>query len=212
MNQIGMWPRKTWSEFLQQDHFGVHIGLFIFGEAVPPNFELAGELDLPFHVRNIAHRLLPVKSVISNMEPIIVDIVFGIAYSKWPESAMSFLDSRHPRSALWLFYSSAFLSALLFGTASHASVFYRRPLFALALLTALAAASFLVLFLRSRDERERQINYRALTFAFVGTLVFSLGVGMAQQLGLHPVPWLGLPAVMVVLWSFGLILYSWRDQ
>jgi hypothetical protein len=35
---------------------------------------------------------------------------------------------------------------------------------------------------------------------------------MAQQLGLHPVPWLGLPAVMVVLWSVGLILYSWRDQ
>src|SRR5690348_8842070 len=28
MNQIGVWPRKTWSEFLRQDHFRVHIGLF----------------------------------------------------------------------------------------------------------------------------------------------------------------------------------------
>ena len=125
---------------------------------------------------------------------------------------MSFLDSSHPRNVLWLFYSSAFLSAILSSAASYSSVSYHRPLLVLALVTALASASFLVLFLRSRDERERQINYRALTFAFVGTLVFSLIVGMAQQLGFRPVPWLGLPAVMVVLWSFGLILYSWRDQ
>ncbi len=124
---------------------------------------------------------------------------------------MSFLDSSHPRSVLWLFYSSAFLSAIMFSAASYASVSYHRPLLVLALV-ALAAAFFLVLFLRSRDERERQINYRALTFAFVGTLVFSLAVGMAQQLGLHSVSWFGLPAVMIVLWSFGLILYSWRDR
>ena len=125
---------------------------------------------------------------------------------------MSFLDSIHSRSVLWVFYSSAFLSALLFGAASYASVSYHSPLLFLALATALAAAFFLVLFLRSRDERERQINYRALTFAFVGTLVFSLVVGMAQQLGLHSASWLGLPAVMIVLWSIGLILNSWGDQ
>ena len=125
---------------------------------------------------------------------------------------MSFLGSSHPRSVLWLFYSSAFLSAIMFSATSGASVSYHRPLLVLALVTALAAAFFLVLFLRSRDERERQINYRALTFAFVGTLVFSLAVGMGQQLGLHSVSWFGLPAVMIVLWSFGLILYSWRDR
>lgn len=125
---------------------------------------------------------------------------------------MPFLDSSHPRRVLWLFYSSAFLSAIMFSAASHASVSYYRPLLVLALVTALAAAFFLVLFLRSRDERERQINYRALTFAFVGTLVLSLAVGMAEQLGLHSASWLGLPAVMIVLWSFGLILYSWRDR
>jgi heme/copper-type cytochrome/quinol oxidase subunit 4 len=125
---------------------------------------------------------------------------------------MSFLDSSHPRSVLWLFYSSTFLSAIMFSASSYASVSYHTPLLVLALVTALASAFFLVLFLRSRDERERQINYRALTFAFVGTLVFSLAVGMAQQLGLHSVSWFGLPAVMIVLWSFGLILYSWRDR
>jgi hypothetical protein len=125
---------------------------------------------------------------------------------------MSFFDSSHPRSVLWLFYSSAFLSAIVFGTAPYAPASCYWPLLILALAVALAAALFLVLFLRSKDERERQINYRALTFAFVGTLVFSLVVGLAQQLGFHSVSWLGLPAGMVVLWSFGLILYSWRDR
>jgi heme/copper-type cytochrome/quinol oxidase subunit 4 len=125
---------------------------------------------------------------------------------------MFFFDSSHPRNVLWFFYASAFLSAIMFSAPSYASVSYQRPLLALALVNALAAAFFLLLFLRSRDERERQINYRALTFAFVGTLVFSLVIGMAQQLGLHSVPWLGLPAVITVLWSFGLILYSWRDR
>jgi heme/copper-type cytochrome/quinol oxidase subunit 4 len=125
---------------------------------------------------------------------------------------MSFLDSSQPRNVLRLFYASAFLSVLIFGAASYASVSYQKPLLVLALATALAAAFFLVLFLSSRDERERQINYRALTFAFVGTLIFSLVVGVAQQFGLHSVSWLGLPTVMIVLWSVGLILNSWRDQ
>ena len=125
---------------------------------------------------------------------------------------MSFLESSHPRKVLCLFYSSAFLSALIFGAASYVSVSYQRPVLVLALVTALAAAFFLVLFLRSRDERERQINYRALTFAFVGTFVFSLVVGLTQRLGFHSLSWLGIPVLMITLWSVGLILNSWRDQ
>jgi hypothetical protein len=126
---------------------------------------------------------------------------------------MSFFDSRPAhRNTLWLFYSSAFLSAIAFTTASYAPAFYYWPLLILALAVALAAAFPLVLFLRSRDERERQINYRALTFAFVGTLVSSLVVGLAQQLGFHSMSWLGIPAVMIILWSVGLILNSWGDQ
>jgi hypothetical protein len=54
---------------------------------------------------------------------------------------MSFLDSRHPRSALWLFYSSAFLSAILFGAGSYASVSYHRRLVVLALVTALPSVT-----------------------------------------------------------------------
>jgi len=214
MNQISVWPRKAWSEFLQQDHFRVHIDLFALREAAPPVFKLAGEFDLPFHIRNIAHRLWQVKSALSNKETVIVDMMFCMAYINWPESAMSFLDSNRPpnRSVLWLFYSSAFLSAIMFSAASYAEVSYQRPLLVLALAIALAAAFFLVIFLRSRDERERQINYQALTFAFVGTLVFSFVVGLAQRLGFHSLSWLGIPALMIILWSVGLILNSWRDQ
>jgi hypothetical protein len=65
-------------------------------------------------------------------------------------------------------------------------------LLTLAVAAALAATFFLVVFLRSKDERERQINYRALMLAFLGTLVFSLAVGLAQQLGFHSVSWLGI--------------------
>jgi hypothetical protein len=66
--------------------------------------------------------------------------------------------------------------------------------------------------LRSRDERERQINYRALTFAFVGTLFLAVVVGLAQQLGFHCMSWLGIPVAMIILWTVGLILNSWGDQ
>jgi hypothetical protein len=213
MNQIGVRLRKAWSQFLQQDHFRVHIGLFVFGEAVSPVFELAGEFDLPFHGRNIAHKLLESKSGISNIEVVIVDIEWCIAYIKWLESGMSFLDSGPAhRNTLWFFYSSAFLSAIVFSAASYAQASYYWPLLILALAVALAAAFFLVVFLSSRDERERQTNYRALTFAFVSTLVLSLVVGLAQQLGFHSIPWLGIPALMIILWSVGLILNSWGDQ
>jgi hypothetical protein len=69
---------------------------------------------------------------------------------------------------------------------------------------------FLLRFLRSNDERERQINYRALTFAFTGTLFFSAAIGFFQRFGFHPVSWLSIPELMTILWSIGLILYSWR--
>jgi NADH:ubiquinone oxidoreductase subunit 6 (subunit J) len=116
------------------------------------------------------------------------------------------------RNVLWLFYSLAFLSAIVFSAESYAHASYHWSLLILALAVALAAAFFLVVFLRSRDERERQINYRALTFAFVGTLLFSLVVGLAQQLGFHSMSWLGIAALMIILWSVGLILNSWGDQ
>ena len=120
------------------------------------------------------------------------------------------LDSRR-RNSLSSFYAAAILSAMAVSIARNAESL-RTPVLSFAVLGAAAAIWFLLQFLRSNDERERQINYRALTFAFTGTLIFSLAVGFLQSFGFHSVSWLGIPAVMVILWSIGLILYSWRYQ
>lgn len=113
------------------------------------------------------------------------------------------------RTALVLFYLPALLSVIAIGLEGRIPSL-RVPLLALAIVGAGAAILFLSRFLRSNDEHERQINYRALTFAFIGTLVFSAAIGFLQSFGFHPVSWLSIPALMITLWSLGLILYSWR--
>ena len=113
------------------------------------------------------------------------------------------------RVTLSFFYLAA-LSSVVAISLIGAIPSFRVPLLALAIVGAAAAILFLLRFLRSNDEHERQINYRALTFAFTGTLVFSAAIGFLQSFGFHPVSWLGIPALMIILWSIGLILYSWR--
>ena len=113
------------------------------------------------------------------------------------------------RATLMLFYLAALLSILAVSLAGRILPFRTLLLF-LAVAGAAAAILFLLRFLRSNDEHERQINYRALTFAFIGTLVFSAAIGFLQSFGFHPLSWLGIPALMIILWSIGLILYSRR--
>ena len=117
--------------------------------------------------------------------------------------------AKRRRTRLLLFYLAALLSvtAISFVAKIPSS---RTLLFALGVTSASAAIFFLLRFLRTNDEREQQTNYRALTFAFTGTLVFSAAIGFLQRFGFHPVSWLGIPALMIILWSIGLILYSWR--
>ena len=113
------------------------------------------------------------------------------------------------RNSLLLFYVAAILSALAVSLVGRAPSF-RPVLLSFAVAAAVTAIFFLLRFLGSNDERERLINYRALTFAFTGTLSFSLVIGFLQSTGFHPISWLGIPPLMIILWSFGLILYSWR--
>ncbi len=113
------------------------------------------------------------------------------------------------RTTLLLFYLAALLSVIAISLVGRILSF-RTPLLVLAVAGAAAAILLLWRFLRSNDEHEQQINYRALTFAFTGTLVFSAAIGFLQTFGFHAVSWLGIPALMIILWSIGLILYSWR--
>ena len=125
-----------------------------------------------------------------------------------PESFNDRLAERR-RSALFLFYFAALVSAIAITLAAKIPAF-RTLLLTFAVAGAGVAILFLLRFLRSNDERERQVNYRALTFSFAGTLVFSAAIGFFQSFGFHPLSWLGIPVLMIVLWSVGLILYSWR--
>ncbi len=113
------------------------------------------------------------------------------------------------RTTLLLFYLAALLSVIAASLVGRILPL-RTPLLVLSVVGAATAILFLLRFLRSNDEHERQINYRALTFAFTGTLIFSAAIGFLQSFGFHPVSWLGIPALMIILWSIGLILYSWR--
>ena len=113
------------------------------------------------------------------------------------------------RTTLSLFYLAALFSVIAVSLAAKIPS-SRTFLFVLAVTGAGAAILFLLRFLRANDEHERQINYRALTFAFVGTLAFSAAIGFLQRFGFHAVSWFGIPPLIIILWSIGLILYSWR--
>jgi heme/copper-type cytochrome/quinol oxidase subunit 4 len=113
------------------------------------------------------------------------------------------------RTTLLVFYLAALLSVIAVSLAGRIQAF-RAFLLTVAVAGAGAAVLFLLRFLRANDEHERQINYRALTFAFAGTLAFSAAIGFLQIFGFHTVSWLGIPPLMIILWSIGLIVYSWR--
>lgn len=113
------------------------------------------------------------------------------------------------RSARFLFYVSALVTAAAFTLVGKAPSL-RTMLLDLAVAGAGTAVLFLPRFLRSNDEREPQVNYRALTFAVAGTLVFFVAIGFFQSFGFHPLSWLGIPPLMIILWSVVLILCAWR--
>jgi uncharacterized membrane protein len=113
-------------------------------------------------------------------------------------------------TSLSLFYLGGLACAVCLHIAGKLQLPARGLVLVLAIIGAVCAIWGLLRFLHTTDERERQINYRALTLAFVGTLIFSLAVGFLQRFGFHSVSWFGIPALMVILWSVGLILFSWR--
>jgi heme/copper-type cytochrome/quinol oxidase subunit 4 len=80
------------------------------------------------------------------------------------------------RTTLLLFYLAAILSVVAVSLSGRIPPF-RMPLLVLAVAGAGTAILLLLRFLRANDEHERQINYRALTFAFTGTLFFSVAIG-----------------------------------
>lgn len=60
------------------------------------------------------------------------------------------------------------------------------------------------------DERQKQINYQALQFGFLATLGLSLLAGFVRGFEVMAVSWGGILALLLVVWSIGLIFCSWR--
>lgn len=67
-------------------------------------------------------------------------------------------------------------------------------------------------FLRAADAHQKLINHEATSFAFVASLLLTLVVGLLQRFGFLSDASLLVPALMIALWSIGLILASWRYQ
>jgi hypothetical protein len=85
-------------------------------------------------------------------------------------------------------------------------------LMALGMVLAAAGIWSFLQFLKAADTHQKLINHDATSFAFAGSVALTLIFGLLQRFGFLLGASLLLPALMIALWSIGLILFSWRYQ
>jgi len=113
------------------------------------------------------------------------------------------VDTKQRSLLLWLYGSATAFSVLLFLSNSQAVRM-------LGLAVGVFGVWIFYRLLSLADERQKQINHQALRFAFLATLVLSLLAGFVRGFTAPLVSCVGLLAVMLIAWSIGLILFSWR--
>jgi hypothetical protein len=118
------------------------------------------------------------------------------------------------RNTLRLFYVLVVAAIVIFTVTlgAGANRTEQRALMAVGIALAAAGIWSFVRFLRAADDHQKLINHDATSFAFGGSLVLTLVVGLLQRFGFLLGASLLLPALMIALWSIGLILFSWRYQ
>jgi hypothetical protein len=119
---------------------------------------------------------------------------------------------RQRKNALRIFYVFVFLAAGTFTVAVEVSQAAQVVLFALGIVLAGGGIWSFLRFLKVADTHQRLINHEATSFAFVGSLLLTLAVGILQRFGFLSGASLLVPVFMIALWSIGLILFSWRYQ
>jgi hypothetical protein len=119
---------------------------------------------------------------------------------------------RRRNNALRLFYVFVFLTASTFIVAVEVSQTAQKVSFAFGIVLAGGGIWSFLRFLKVADTHQRLINHEATSFAFVGSLLLTLGVGILQRFGFLSGASLLVPVLMIALWSVGLILFSWRYQ
>ena len=115
------------------------------------------------------------------------------------------------RTTLRVFYGFVVAAIAAFTLGAHASD-SRVALTAIGILLAGGALWSFLRFLRAADAHQKLINHEATSFAFVASLLLTLVVGLLQRFGFLSSVSLLVPALMIVFWSIGLILASWRYQ
>ena len=121
-------------------------------------------------------------------------------------------SSKQRRTTLRVFYVFVFATIAAFTLGVRASHTAQKALMVLGILLAGGAIWSFVRFLGAADAHQKLINHEATSFAFVASLLLALVVGLLQRFGFLSGASLLVPALMIALWSIGLILASWRYQ
>lgn len=117
------------------------------------------------------------------------------------------------RNTLRLFYGLVVAAIFVFTLAAAAHrALLQGLLMAVGIVLAAAGIWRFVEFLKAADTHQKLINHDATSFAFAASLVLTLAFGLLQRFGFLLGASLLLPALMIALWSIGLILFSWRYQ
>jgi hypothetical protein len=110
----------------------------------------------------------------------------------------------------WMFYTAMILfaglpekSEVAAGAAAPAG--WQAAVVLLAGATAAVGIVGAVRIVRALDEMWRQVNYRALAFAFIATLTAVLAQWLLATLGVDVLTWRTLLLLMVVLWGTGML-------
>lgn len=119
---------------------------------------------------------------------------------------------RQRKNALRIFYVFVFLTTGTFIVAVEVNQPAQEALFVLGIVLAGCGIWSFLRFLKVADTHQRLINHEAASFAFVGSLLLTLAVGILQRFGFLSRASLLVPVLMIALWSIGLILFSWRYQ
>jgi hypothetical protein len=119
---------------------------------------------------------------------------------------------RQRKNTLRLFYVFVLLATGTITSALKASQRVQVALFILGFVLAGGGIWTFLRFLKVADTHQRLINHEATSIAFVGSLFLTLAVGILQRLGFLSGASLLVPALMIALWSIGLIVFSWRYQ
>ena len=111
-----------------------------------------------------------------------------------------------------MFYVFVLLAIGTFTFAVRASQAAQEALIASGIVLAAGGIWSFLRFLKVADTHQKRINHKATSFAFVASLLLTLAVGLLQRFGFPSGASLLIPALMIALWSIGLILFSWRYQ